>query len=84
MVLGTSSDRLERPLKPLQPGDTTDVEFRIRTVHLGVGEYFINARVNDLGRSESDILWQGAMFHVEGSESTVGTVVAEVDFATSG
>jgi len=84
MVLGTSSDRLERPLEPLAAGDTRDVEFRIRTVHLGVGEYFINARVNDLGRSDSNILWQGALFHVEGSESTVGTVVAEVEFATKG
>ncbi|MET0887881.1 MAG: ABC transporter ATP-binding protein [Mycetocola sp.] len=84
MVLGTSSDRLERPLEPLAAGETRDVEFRIRTVHLGVGEYFVNARANDLGRSDSSILWQGALFHVEGSESTVGTVVADVDFATTG
>jgi ABC-type polysaccharide/polyol phosphate transport system ATPase subunit len=84
MVLGTSSDRLKQPLAPLQAGQWRHVDFRIRTVHLGVGEYFVNARANDLGRSDSDVLWQGAMIHVVGSERSVGTVVADVELSTTG
>ncbi len=84
MVLGTSSDRLKRDLRVLEAGETMDVDFQIRSIYLGVGEYFVNARATDLDRSDSDILWQGALIHVDGSENSVGTVVADVDFATSG
>lgn len=78
MVLGTSSDRLEQPLDALRPGESHAVDFRIDHIHLGVGEYFVNARATDTERSDSDILWQGALIHVSGSERTVGTVAADV------
>ncbi|MDQ4215379.1 ABC transporter ATP-binding protein [Microbacterium capsulatum] len=83
MVLGTSSDRLREDLSPLRAGENRHVDFRIRTVALGVGEYYINARVNDLVRADTDIRWQAALLHVRGSERSVGTVAAEVDFTTS-
>ncbi|WP_322409603.1 ABC transporter ATP-binding protein [Microbacterium invictum] len=83
-VLGTSSDRLQQDLTPLEAGDSRDVDFSIRSLHLGVGEYYVNARATDLGRSDSDISWQAAMIHIDGSERSVGTVAADVEFATNG
>ncbi|WP_460774810.1 ABC transporter ATP-binding protein [Microbacterium sp. GXF7504] len=81
MVLGTSSDRLKQDLAPLRAGARTDLDFHIREVHFGVGEYFVNARATDVGRSDSAVLWQAAMLHVEGSERSIGTVAADVAFA---
>lgn len=78
MVLGSSSDRLKLDLDALSEGESRHVDFEIKALHFGVGEYFVNARATDLDGSESDVLWQGALIHVVGSESSLGVVDADI------
>ncbi|GAB3397289.1 hypothetical protein GCM10027515_01340 [Schumannella luteola] len=78
MVLGTSTDRLKAPATSHRAGDTWDVDFDIEELNFGVGDYFINARAEDFAEGTSSILWQAALLHVSGSESSVGTVAARV------
>ena len=83
MILGTSTDRLKLETGPKRRGDTWYVDFMIDKLHFGVGDYFVNARATDVIDGSSSVRWQSALFHVAGSESSVGIATADIVAAES-
>lgn len=77
MVIASNSELLDATLAPLVPGPH-HVDFRIAALHLGPGEYFVNANVSPTSNAETHVLWQGARFRVGGPEGNLGVAQADM------
>ncbi|MCM3779317.1 ABC transporter ATP-binding protein [Microbacterium hydrocarbonoxydans] len=81
MTIASNTERLDITLPPIPAGDT-HVDFRIEKVHLGAGQYYINANVSEVIDINSHVLMQGKMFTVYDSTPTLGSVAATVTIAS--
>ncbi len=77
MVIASNSDRLDVNLPPLEAGDH-HMDYRIDALHLGPGEFFINANTSPTIDVDTHVLWQGARFRVTGGEGNLGVVEADI------
>ncbi|GAA3039055.1 ABC transporter ATP-binding protein [Microbacterium dextranolyticum] len=77
MVLASNTERLGVQLGRVPAGDSF-LDFTIDRVHLGAGEYYVNANVSELIDIDSHVLWQGALFTVAGDKANLGTVAARI------
>lgn len=76
MVLASNTELLGRRLEPVD-GETT-ADLRIESLHLGQGQYFVNANVAGVSHPSSHALMQGAMLNVDGAERTMGSSSADI------
>ena len=74
-VFGTGTKRLDTVHGAAGPGGST-IRYRIPSVGLAGGQYFVNAEVSDENRTAWDVKWQGAMFSVPVEFRQTGTVHA--------
>ncbi|HOA86140.1 MAG TPA: ABC transporter ATP-binding protein [Microbacteriaceae bacterium] len=77
MVIATNTDRLDATLSPITNGGAA-MEYRIEALHLGSGDYFINANASPTIDVDTDVLWQGAKFRVLGDDTNLGTTQATI------
>lgn len=77
MVIATNTARLGTSLPPID-GTTASMEYRIDAIHLGPGDYFVNANTSPTIDVETDVLWQGARFRVVGDDTNLGAVQATI------
>ena len=77
MVLATNTDRLKTALPAIDAG-AHFMDYRIASLHLGAGEYFVNANTSPTIDVDTHVLWQGARFSVAGRPENLGIVEAEV------
>jgi ABC-2 type transport system ATP-binding protein len=82
MVLASNTDILGVTLAPIK-GPTT-VDLTIAKVHLGPGQYYVNANAAGVSEPSSHGLSQAAMFTVRGDDTTIGSVAARVSVSESG
>lgn len=75
-VYGTGTARLGTRHSPLGPGRFT-ISYRVSSIALAGGQYFVNAEISDENREAWDISWQGVMFSVPVEFRQTGTVYAE-------
>ena len=78
LVIGSGTVSLGMTMKPLTRGESRAVDFDVAALHLGRGDYFINARAVDQRLDVSSVLWQGALIHVLGPDGTKGLASLEV------
>ncbi|MFJ6653178.1 ABC transporter ATP-binding protein [Microbacterium sp. NPDC091313] len=76
MVLASNTELLEYELKPIR--SATQVDFDIAAVHLGAGQYYVNANAAGVSEHSSHGLSQAALFTVVADRGTVGSVSAAV------
>jgi hypothetical protein len=57
---------------------------RIEEVHLGPGQYYVNANAAGVSEESSHGLMQGALFTVTSEHPTFGTVAAAVSVTSPG
>ncbi|WP_243076968.1 ABC transporter ATP-binding protein [Microbacterium sp. SS28] len=76
-VLGTGSRRLDTTHGPAQPGES-EVVYVLHDLHLGGGQYFVNATVQDEDGGSVDVEWQAASFFVPAEQRQTGTVFADI------
>lgn len=81
LVIGSGTAPLGATTSPMRAGESRAVDFTISSLHLGRGEYFINARAIDLRRDVSAVLWQAALIHVTGRDGTKGLASLDVTAA---
>ena len=74
-MFGTGTKRLDTVHGAAGPGGST-IRYRIPSVGLAGGQYFVNAEVSDENRTAWDVKWQGAMFSVPVEFRQTGTVHA--------
>jgi ABC-type polysaccharide/polyol phosphate transport system ATPase subunit len=77
VVLSTNSERLDRRLEPLGPGEHV-IHYEISEINLGSGQYYLNAYASD-DRGRNHSLGQAAFFAVKKMDENLGTVFAQVD-----
>ncbi|MDQ1177119.1 ABC transporter ATP-binding protein [Microbacterium sp. SORGH_AS_0421] len=80
MVLASNTDRLDAVLPPIEPGEHF-MDYRIDALHLGPGEFFINANTSPTIDVDTHVLWQGARFRMKGGEGNLGVVDAQIGVA---
>jgi ABC-2 type transport system ATP-binding protein len=78
LVIGSGTAPLGTTMMPLRKGESRSVDFAIASLHLGRGDYFINARAIDQRLEVSSVLWQAALIHVAGPDGTKGLASLEV------
>ena len=76
MVLASNTEILGVTLSPIT--GPTVVDLTIAEVHLGPGQYYVNANAAGVSEPSSHGLPQAAMFTVRGDDRTIGTVAAKV------
>lgn len=76
LALASNTDLLNAEMAPIH--DRATVDFSLKDVGLGPGEYLINANVVGLSVSSSHAVTQAAAFVAEGGASAVGPVAATV------
>lgn len=77
MVLASNTDRLGSTLPPLT-AEGGSMDYRIAALHLGPGEYFINANTSPTIDVDTHVLWQATRFRILGKEENLGVVEAEI------
>lgn len=80
MVLASNTELLGYRLDPIS--GPVHVDLRVASMHLGAGQYYVNANAAGVSEPSSHGLAQGAMFTVVADETTVGTVSAQVTVST--
>ncbi len=80
MVIASNTDRLDAPLPPIEAGEH-HMDYRIDALHLGPGEFFINANTSPTIDVDTHVLWQGARFRMKGGEGNLGVVDAQIGVA---
>lgn len=80
MVIASNTDRLDATLPPVEAGEHF-MDYRIDAMHLGPGEFFINANTSPTIDVDTHVLWQGARFRMKGGEGNLGVVDAQIDVA---
>jgi ABC-type polysaccharide/polyol phosphate transport system ATPase subunit len=81
MVIASNTDLLDATLPPITAGGH-HMDFQIAALHLGPGEYFVNANTSPLVEANTHVLWQGARFRIGGPEGNLGVAQAELTVAT--
>jgi ABC-2 type transport system ATP-binding protein len=81
MVLASNTDLLKVTLDPLT--GPTAVDLTVEALHLGAGQYYVNANAAGVSEASSHGLSQGALFTVRAPETTIGTVSAHVSVRES-
>jgi ABC-type polysaccharide/polyol phosphate transport system ATPase subunit len=76
MALASNTEVLGVRLAPIT--GPTHVDVTIAELHLGPGQYYVNANAAGISEASSHGLMQGAMFTVRGDNTTFGTVAAVV------
>ncbi|MBT9606353.1 ABC transporter ATP-binding protein [Microbacterium sp.] len=80
MVLASNTELLEHRLDPIS--GPVSIDLRVAQVHLGAGQYYVNANAAGVSEPSSHGLAQAALFTVQTrQEMTVGTVAATVTIA---
>ena len=77
MVIASNTERLGIELPPI-PAGPAFMDYRIAALHLGTGDYFINANTSPTIDVDTHVLWQGARFLVLGDETNLGAVQASI------
>ncbi|MDF2916152.1 MAG: transporter [Microbacterium sp.] len=77
MVIASNTERLDATLPPISAGDHF-MDYRIGALHLGPGEFFINANTSPTIDVDTHVLWQGARFRMTGGEGNLGVVEAAI------
>jgi len=80
MVLASNTEMLGVVLDPIDGPRAIDLT--IEAVHLGAGQYYVNANAAGVSEHSSHGLSQGVMFTVRGGASSVGSVSAKVAVAS--
>ena len=80
MVIASNTERLGIELPPI-PAGPAYMDYRIDALHLGTGDYFINANTSPTIDVDTHVLWQGARFLVLGDETNLGAVQASISAA---
>jgi ABC-type polysaccharide/polyol phosphate transport system ATPase subunit len=80
MVIASNTERLGIELPPIPAGHAY-MDYRIDALHLGTGDYFINANTSPTIDVDTHVLWQGARFLVLGDETNLGAVQASISAA---
>ena len=75
MVLASNTARLKSKLPPIKAGRAS-MDYRIDSLNLGGGEYFVNANTSPKIDVDTHVLWQGARFKVRGNRANLGVVGA--------
>lgn len=77
MVLASNTELLEHRLEPIS--GPVSIDLRVGEVHLGAGQYYVNANAAGVSEPSSHGLAQAALFTVQThQDATVGTVAATV------
>ena len=77
MVLASNTELLEHRLEPIS--GPVSIDLRVGEVHLGAGQYYVNANAAGVSEPSSHGLAQAALFTVQThQDATVGTVAANV------
>ncbi|SIR71827.1 ABC transporter ATP-binding protein [Microbacterium sp. RURRCA19A] len=77
MVLASNTELLEHRLEPIS--GQVSIDLRVGEVHLGAGQYYVNANAAGVSEPSSHGLAQAALFTVKTrTDVTVGTVAASV------
>ncbi|WP_251445095.1 MULTISPECIES: ABC transporter ATP-binding protein [unclassified Microbacterium] len=79
MVLASNTEMIGVTLDPIDGPQSVDLT--IESVHLGEGQYYVNANAAGVSEPSSHGLSQGIMFSVRGGGSSVGSVSARVALA---
>ncbi|KAA9111242.1 ABC transporter ATP-binding protein [Microbacterium rhizomatis] len=77
MVIASNTDLLESVLPPLDAGDHY-MDFNIAALHLGPGEFFVNANASPTVDADTHVFWQGARFTIGGPEGNLGVAQADI------
>lgn len=81
MVIASNTERLDARLPALDAGDHF-MDYEIPALHLGPGEFFVNANTSAKIDVDTHVLWQGARFRMTGGEGNLGVVDAEIAVLT--
>lgn len=76
MVMASNTEMLGVTLDPID--GPRSVDLTISSVHLGAGQYYVNANAAGVSEHSSHGLSQGIMFSVRGGDTSVGSVSAHV------
>lgn len=76
MVLASNTEVLGLRLEPID--GNAFVEIDIERLHLGPGQYYVNANAAGVTEPSSHGLMQAALFTVRGATTTMGTIAANV------
>ncbi|MBS1698148.1 MAG: ABC transporter ATP-binding protein [Actinobacteria bacterium] len=76
MVLASNTEMVGAALDPID--GPRPVDFTIASVHLGEGQYYVNANVVGISEPISHGLSQGIMFSVRGGDTSTGSTSAAV------
>lgn len=82
MVIASNTDLLNATLAPLDAGSHY-MDFELAALHLGPGEFFVNANTSPTNEADTHVLWQGARFQVGGPEGNLGVAQAEITVVSS-
>ena len=82
MALASNTEVLGVRLAPIS--GPIHVDLHIREVHLGPGQYYVNANAAGVSEESSHGLMQGALFTVTSEHPTFGTVAAAVTVEAPG
>ncbi|GAA5211596.1 ABC transporter ATP-binding protein [Microbacterium kyungheense] len=82
MALASNTEVLGVRLAPIS--GPVHVDLRIEQVHLGPGQYYVNANAAGVSEESSHGLMQGALFTVTSDHPTFGTVAAAVTVDSAG
>lgn len=82
MALASNTEVLGVRLAPIS--GPVQVDLRIEEVHLGPGQYYVNANAAGVSEESSHGLMQGALFTVTTDHPTFGTVAAAVTVESAG
>ncbi|MFT4050894.1 MAG: ABC transporter ATP-binding protein [Microbacterium sp.] len=77
-VFGTGAKRLDA-VHAAGVAGTVAVDYLLRRVAFGGGQYFVNADVSDGDNRRQDVLWQGARFSVPMCDERSGTVAIDAE-----
>lgn len=77
MVIASNTDLLNVVLPPLTVG-ARHMDYRFAALHLGPGEYFVNANTSPRIEANTHVLWQGVRFRVGGPEGNLGVAQADI------
>lgn len=82
MVIASNTSLLDQTLPPIASAGEAFMEFRIESIELTPGDYFINANASPKIDVDTSVLWQGARFRVLGDETAnLGAVRAAISVA---
>ncbi|RKS88602.1 ABC-2 type transport system ATP-binding protein [Microbacterium sp. AG790] len=82
MVIASNTDLLNATLEPIRVGDH-HMDFALAALHLGPGEFFVNANTSPKTEANTHVLWQGARFQVGGPEGNLGVAQADITVISS-